>query len=128
MADKEKDQDKKKAQGGGKEKAEKKPEKAPKAEKPPKGDKAEAAPAEGADDAGKKAKAAPPRPPADPRAKVWKKFQGRFLPRGPLRDRYHALETRWNSGEDHGGVTVDELKSLLTDWRASRQKRQKVQA
>ena len=27
---------------------------------------------------------------------------------------------RWNSGEDHGGVTVDELKSLLEDWKKAR--------
>ena len=25
---------------------------------------------------------------------------------------------RWDSGEDHGGVTVEELKTLLDDWRA----------
>jgi hypothetical protein len=63
-----------------------------------------------------------PREPADPRLKVLKKFYGKFLPKGPLRDRHKVLMTRWNSGEDHGGVTVDELKSLLTDWRASRAK------
>jgi hypothetical protein len=91
-----------------------KAEKAPKAEKA----KAEQAPA-----AEPKAKPEPvQRPPADPRLKVMKKFQGRFLPRGPLRDRYHAILARWNSGEEHGGVTVEELKSLLNDWRASRAK------
>jgi hypothetical protein len=63
-----------------------------------------------------------PRPPADLRLKVLKKFYGKFLPRGPLRDRHKALMTRWASGEDHGGVTVEELKSLLEDWRASREK------
>jgi hypothetical protein len=63
-----------------------------------------------------------PRPPADLRLKVLKKFYGKFLPRGPLRDRHKALMTRWESGEDHGGVTVEELKSLLEDWRASREK------
>jgi hypothetical protein len=63
-----------------------------------------------------------PRPPADPRLKVLKKFHGKFLPRGPLRDRLKALMLRWDSGEDHGGVTVDELKSLHTDWKASREK------
>src|ERR1017187_5888174 len=51
-----------------------------------------------------------PRPPADPRLKVLKKFYGKFLPRGPLRDRHKTLMARWNSGEDHGGVTVEELK------------------
>jgi hypothetical protein len=71
-----------------------------------------------------KAEKAPeaPRPPADPRLKVMKKFEGRFLPRGPLRDRYKAIRQRWDSGDDKGGVTVEELKSLLADWRASRQK------
>ena len=65
---------------------------------------------------------APPRPPADPRLKVLKKFHGKFLPRGPLRDRLKGLMDRWNSGEDHGGVTVEELKSLHNDWTAARQK------
>ena len=55
-----------------------------------------------------------PRPPADPRLKFLKKFHGKFLPRGPLRDRLKALMLRWDSGEDHGGVTVEELKSLYT--------------
>lgn len=63
-----------------------------------------------------------PRPPADPRLKVLKKFHGKFLPRGPLRDRHKALMARWNSGEDHGGVTVDELKSLHEDWKKARAK------
>ena len=69
------------------------------------------------------AKVEAPRPPADPRLKVLKKFEGRFLPKGPLRDRYKAILTRWSSGDDHGGVTVEELKQLLTDWRASREKK-----
>ena len=64
----------------------------------------------------------PPRPPADPRLKVLKKFHGKFLPRGPLRDRHKELMTRWNSGPEHGGVTVEELKSLHADWLTSRQK------
>jgi hypothetical protein len=63
-----------------------------------------------------------PRPPADPRLKVLKKFHGKFLPRGPLRDRLKSLMARWNSGEDHGGVTVDELKSLHEDWKKARAK------
>jgi hypothetical protein len=82
-----------------------------------------------AEDADAKAKEAPaekpkpvPRPPADPRLKVLKKFYGKFLPRGPLRDRHKALMARWNSGEDHGGVTVDELKSLYEDWKKARAK------
>jgi hypothetical protein len=65
---------------------------------------------------------APARPPADPRLKLLKKFHGRFLPKGPLRERFEKIMARWNSGEDHGGVTVEELKSLLDDWRASREK------
>ena len=71
---------------------------------------------------------AAPRPPADPRLKFLKKFHGKFLPRGPLRDRHKALMQRWNSGEDHGGVTVEELKSLYTDWKASREKPARVKA
>ncbi len=124
------DQDKAKSKGGDKQKSAAKPDKAPKAEKSPKPDKAaksEKAAEAPAEDS-KKAPKAAPRAPADPRAKVWKKFQGRFLPRGPLRDRYAALHARWNADENHGGVTVDELKSLLTDWRASQAKRVKTPA
>ncbi|MDR3634907.1 MAG: hypothetical protein P4L84_13975 [Isosphaeraceae bacterium] len=99
-----------------------KDEKAPKAEKP-----AKAAKAETEVQAPKAEKAAaPPRPPADPRLKLLKKFHGKFLPRGPLRDRFKVLTERWNSGEDHGGVTAAELKSLLDDWRASREKPPRV--
>jgi hypothetical protein len=99
--------------------------------------KAKKAPKPAADKAAEKVAEAPkeekakpaPRPPADPRLKVLKKFYGKFLPRGPLRDRHRSLIARWNSGEDHGGVTVDELKSLLEDWKASRVKtRRKVAA
>jgi hypothetical protein len=68
---------------------------------------------------------APPRPPADPRMKYYKKFHGKFLPRGPLRDRLKALMQRWDSGEDHGGVTVEELRSLYEDWKADRAKRRR---
>jgi hypothetical protein len=64
----------------------------------------------------------PPRPPADLRLKILKKFHGKFLPRGPLRDRHKALMTRWTSGEDYGGVTLEELKSLYEDWKAARAK------
>jgi hypothetical protein len=115
------------------EKHEKKHESKPaKGEKPEKGEKAEKgegkpskgkpAAAEAAPAEKPKAPPAPPRPPADPRLKVLKKFHGKFLPRGPLRDRHRALMARWDSGEDHGGVTVEELKSLYTDWRATRAK------
>jgi hypothetical protein len=65
---------------------------------------------------------APARPPADPRLKVLKKFRGKFLPKGVLRDRHKAIMQRWDSGEDHGGVTVEELKTLLDDWRGTREK------
>src|SRR6516165_2560230 len=86
--------------------------------------------AEKAKEAGKekeKEKAKPaPRPPADPRLKVLKKFHGKFLPRGPLRDRHRALMQRWDSGDDHGGVTVEELKSLYMDWKAAREKRSRT--
>jgi hypothetical protein len=98
---------------------------APSGEAAAKPKKAKAAP-EAAD---AKAKEAPvekpkpaPRPPADPRLKVLKKFHGKFLPKGPLRDRHKALMARWNSGEDHGGVTLDELKSLHEDWNKARAK------
>lgn len=69
-----------------------------------------------------------PRQPADPRLKFWKKFHGKFLPRGPLRDRFKAIEARWNSDENHGGVTAEELKALLDDWRAARAKPSKAAA
>ncbi len=60
--------------------------------------------------------------PVDLRLKVLKKFHGKFLPKGILRTRQAALMARWNSGEDHGGVTVEELKALLSDWRGTREK------
>lgn len=94
---------------------------AAKPDKEPKADKAAEAAAE------PKAKPEPPaRPPADPRLKVMKKFQGRFLPKGPLRDRYKAIAVRWASEADRAGVTLDELKSLHQDWRASREKPAKI--
>jgi hypothetical protein len=92
-------------------------------------EKKEKAPAEAAAPEAKPAKAPePPRPPADPRLKVMKKFRGRFLPKGPLRDRLKAIQTRWDSGEDHGGVTLEELKTLHADWKASREKKTKAAA
>ncbi len=68
---------------------------------------------------------AEPRPPADPRLKVLKKFYGKFLPKGELRDRYKAIMERWNASPEHDGVTVEELRKLLEDWRASREKGRK---
>ncbi len=69
-----------------------------------------------------------PRPAPDPRLKVLKKFRGRFLPKGPLRDRYKVLIERWESDENHGGVTHEELKSLLEDWRTSKARRHNPKA
>jgi hypothetical protein len=62
------------------------------------------------------------RAPVDPRVKLIKKFHGKFLPKGVLRTRHQSIMTRWDSGEEHGGVTVAELKSLLDDWRGTREK------
>lgn len=70
----------------------------------------------------KEAPAAPPRPAPDARLKLLKKFHGKFLPKGVLRDRHTAIMTRWNSGDDHGGVTADELRKLLDDWKGTREK------
>jgi hypothetical protein len=126
--DKAKDKDKVKEKA----KAEAKPkgDAKPKAEaKPKEKDKDKEKGKEGGDAAAKEEKPkAPPRPPADPRLKVLKKFHGKLLPRGPLRDRHKALMDRWNSGEEHGGVTVDELKSLYNDWKTAREKPSKNKA
>jgi hypothetical protein len=67
------------------------------------------------------AKAEAPRPAADPRLKLLKKFHGKFLPKGPLRERHRQIMERWNT-EGHGNVTVEELRSLLDDWRGTREK------
>ncbi len=66
----------------------------------------------------------PPEPqaPPDPRLKVLKKFHGKFLPKGVLRERHKAIMARWDSGDDHGGVTLEELKTLLDDWKGTREK------
>ncbi len=64
-----------------------------------------------------------PRTPADPRLKFVKKLKARFLPKGPLRDRHKAILARWSSEEDNGSVTLEELKSLIADWRVSREKK-----
>jgi hypothetical protein len=67
-----------------------------------------------------------PRPPADPRLKVLKKFRGKFLPKGPLRDRLKSLMERWNSDPEHGGVSLEELKALYDDWKSARRKPARV--
>src|SRR5512135_678374 len=95
-----------------------------KSEKPAKAEKAHKAVE--AEKPAKTEKPAEVRPPADPRLKVLKKFQGKFLPKGVLRERYKAIMDRWNSGEDHGGVTLDELKKLLDDWKGTREKPPRV--
>ena len=94
----------------------------PKAEAKEKKEKKAKAPAEAPAAAAPKAPPPPPRPPADPRLQVLEKFQGKFLPKGVLRDRYKALMERWDSGDDHGGVTVEGLKALLDDWKGTREK------
>lgn len=78
------------------------------------------APAEAVAPAAAPVPAAAPRTPADPRLKLIKKLTARFLPKGPLRVRLNELMTRWNSGEDHGGVTLEELKALHGDWMTLR--------
>ncbi|HKQ61377.1 MAG TPA: hypothetical protein VJS92_08785 [Candidatus Polarisedimenticolaceae bacterium] len=64
----------------------------------------------------------PPRTPADPRLRVLKKFQGVLLPKGIVRERYRALMVRWDSGNDHGGVTLKELEAVLDDWKGTRER------
>lgn len=93
---------------------------AKKPEKPKKEAKKAAAPAEAP--AVKEKAPEAPRPPADPRLKFFKKLNGRFLPKGPLRERHREILSRWNATPDHDGVTVEELKSLVADWRAARTK------
>ena len=68
------------------------------------------------------------RPAPDLRLRVLKKFKGKFLPKGPLRERHRELMKRWDSGEEHGGVTVEELKGLLEDWRTDRALRRNPKA
>src|SRR5271157_5573695 len=131
-ADKAKDKDKDKSKAKAHPQGDGKQQKADaKAAKEKDKEKAKGKDKEGAD-AAKAAKEekpkAPPRPPADPRLKVLKKFHGKFLPRGPLRDRLKALMDRWNSGEEHGGVTFEELKSLHNDWKTAREKPSKKKA
>src|SRR5271157_1402498 len=129
--EKDKDKDKAKAkahpQGDAKQqKAEAKKDKEKEKDKAKAKEGAEAA--KGAKEAKEEKPKAAPRPPADPRLKVLKKFHGKFLPRGPLRDRLKVLMDRWNSGEEHGGVTFEELKSLHNDWRTAREKPSKKKA
>ena len=126
-ADKDKQKAKPKAQPKGDPRVQEKAAKAQEKDKAKKAKDKEAAAAAAAEPKEEKPKA-PPRPPADPRLKYIKKFHGKFLPRGPLRDRHMALMDRWNAGEDHGGVTVEELKALYTDWKTAREKPAKKKA
>jgi len=64
----------------------------------------------------------PPRMPFDPRLRLLKRFRSKLLPKGDLRDRYHALMARWDSRGDHGGVTAQELKALFDDRKSAREK------
>jgi hypothetical protein len=95
--------------------------------------KASAKGADAPDAAGKKAKAAEAAPaeapakaaqvhhaPADPRVRVLNKLRAKMLPKGELRARLKALLDRWNSGPDHGGVTVAELQDLLDAWKKAK--------
>lgn len=115
MAD---DKGKKSAKPANKPAAEKKPADPKKAKAKPEKDKAAAKP----EAAKPEKKPEPLRAPADPRMKFAKKLQGRFLPKGPLRDRHRELLARWRSNPEHGDVTVEELKSLYQDWMAVRRK------
>ena len=57
------------------------------------------------------------RPAPDPRNKVLKKFRGKFLPKGPLRERHRELMKRWESGDDHGGVVECDSRPGRTRFR-----------
>ena len=111
------EKEKAKPQAAAKAKDKDKAAKAPKKDKDK--DKAQAAAAEAP---AKAAEPPAPRAPADPRLKLLKKFHGKFLPKGVLRERHRAIMERWDSGDDHGGVTVEELRTLLDDWRGTREK------
>jgi hypothetical protein len=57
----------------------------------------------------------------DPRQKLINRFTKRFLPKGPLRDRWKVIRAKWLADEAHTGVTLEELKSLKEDWRKARE-------
>lgn len=61
--------------------------------------------------------------PADPRLKLVKRFENRYLPKGELRDRWKAIRTKWMADETHSGVTLEELKALKADWAKAREAR-----
>lgn len=66
---------------------------------------------------------AQPVQPADPRLKLVKRFENRYLPKGELRDRWKAIRAKWLADESHSGVTLDELKALKADWAKAREAR-----
>jgi len=61
--------------------------------------------------------------PADPRLKLVKRFENRYLPKGELRDRWKAIRAKWLADESHSGVTLEELKALKADWAKAREAR-----
>lgn len=67
-------------------------------------------------------------PAVDPRQKLINRFTKRFLPKGPLRDRWKAIRAKWLADEAHTGVTLEELKSLKEDWRKVRESKVKPKA
>ncbi|MEI7922625.1 MAG: hypothetical protein WCJ40_12020 [Planctomycetota bacterium] len=58
---------------------------------------------------------------ADPRLKLIKRFEDRFLPKGVLRDRWKVIRAKWFADAEHTGVTLEELKALKVDWRTARE-------
>jgi hypothetical protein len=58
---------------------------------------------------------------ADPRLKLIKRFEDRFLPKGVLRDRWKVIRAKWFADAEHTGVTIEELKALKVDWRTARE-------
>jgi hypothetical protein len=61
----------------------------------------------------------------DPRVKLVTRFEKRFLPKGPLRDRWKTIRAKWYADADHTGVTLEELKALKVDWRVARESKGK---
>jgi len=61
--------------------------------------------------------------PTDLRMKLIRRFENRYLPKGELRDRWKAIRAKWLADETHSGVTLEELKTLKTDWQKAREAR-----
>lgn len=62
----------------------------------------------------------------DPRIKLITRFEKRFLPKGPLRDRWKAIRAKWHADAEHTGVTLEELKALKVDWQKARESKGKA--